>query len=166
MRPALLVIDLQTAFFTEDPAAAKSLAGSVQYANAAMPLFRAKGLPVVCVVHEEAADGLTPGTPGFEPHPDLRFEPGDLRVVKHTGSAFAGGTGLGDTLRALGVDAVVIAGYCAEYCVLSTCRGARDEGFTSMILRDSLATGHPERATFVEAVNDGLTFGALRYLLS
>ena len=62
-------------------------------------------------------------------------------------------------------DAVVILGFCAEYCVLSTCRGARDEGFTSMLLRDALASGHPERIPFVEAVNDGLTFGTLRYLL-
>jgi len=165
MKPALLVVDIQEAFFSEDDVTTASLRRAVEYANAAMPLFREKGLPVVCVVHEDPGEGLVPGSDGFEPPETLRFEPGDLRIVKRTGSAFAGGTGLGDRLRALEVDAVVILGFCAEYCVLSTCRGARDEGFTSMLLRDALASGHPERIPFVEAVNDGLTFGTLRYLL-
>ena len=166
MRPALLVVDIQKAFFSENAVTAASLEQAIGYANAAMPLFRAKGLPVVCVIHEDPEDGLVPGSPGFEPHEKLRFEPGDLRVVKHTGSAFAGGTELGDQLRALGVDTVVIAGFCAEYCVLSTCRGARDEGFKAMLLRDALASGHPDRIPFVEAVNDGLSFGVLQSLLS
>ncbi len=165
MRPALLVVDIQKAFFSESEAMTASLMRSIEYANAVMPLFRAKGLPVVCVIHQEEEDGLMPGTPGFEPHEKLKFEPGDLRIIKTTGSAFAGGTDLGDKLRGLGVDAVVILGFCAEYCVLSTCRGARDEGFKSLLLRDALASGHPERIPFVEAINDGLTFGALQYLL-
>ena len=166
MRPALLVVDIQKAFFSRNGVTTASLENAVEYANAAMPLFRAKGLPVVCVLHEEPEDGLVAGSPGFEPHEALLFEPGDLRIVKRTGSAFAGGTGLGDRLRALGIDAVVIAGFCAEYCVLSTCRGARDEGFKAMLLRDALASGHPERIPFVEAVNDGLSFGVLQYLLA
>ncbi len=165
MRPALLVLDIQKAFFQQDETTTSSLRRSIEYANAAMPLFRAKGLPVVCVIHREDEDGLVPGTPGFEPHEDLHFQEGDLRIVKTTGSAFAGGTGLGETLRGMGIDAVVIAGYCAEFCVLSTCRGAQDEGFKAMLLRDSLASGHPERIPVVEAINDVLSYGALRYLL-
>ena len=165
MRPAFLVVDIQKAFFAENAVTPASLEQAVAYANAAMPLFRAKGLPVVCVIHEDPEDGLVPGSPGFEPHETLRFEPGDLRIVKHTGSAFAGGTSLGSQLRALEVDAVVIAGYCAEYCVLSTCRGARDEGFKAMLLRDALASGHPERIPFVAAINDELSLGVLQYLL-
>ncbi len=166
MRPALLVVDIQNAFFSRDETTTASLKNAIEYANAAMPLFRAKNLPVVCVVHEEAEDGLVEGAPGFEPHPDLQFQPEDLRIVKRTGSAFAGGTGLGDRLRAIGVDAVVIVGFCAENCVLSTCRGAEDEGFTAMLLQRSLASGHPERITVIEAINEGLTFGALKYLLA
>ena len=166
MRPALLVVDIQQAFFAENAVTTASLDNSIEYANAAMPLFRAKGLPVVCVLDEAPEEGRVPGTPGFEPPERLRFEASDLRVVKRTGSAFAGGTGLGDQLRALGIDAVVIVGFCAEYCVLSTSRGARDEGFKALLLRDALASGHPDRIPFVEAVNDGLSFGALQYLLS
>ncbi len=165
MRPALLIVDLQNAFFSRNEVTTASLKNAIGYANAAMPLFRKKGLPVVCVIHEDSEDGLAPGSPGFDPHEDLAFEPEDLRIVKHTGSAFAGGTALGNQLRELGVDAVVIIGFCAEYCVLSTCRGAEDEGFKAMLLRNALASGHPERIPFVEAINNGLSFGALQYLL-
>ena len=165
MRPALLVVDLQQAFFARNETTRTSLLNAVEYANAVMPLFRAKDLPVVCVIHREDEDGLVPGAPGFEPHQALRFQPQDLRIIKRTSSAFAGGTGLADLLRSRGVDAVVIAGFCAEYCVLSTCRGAEDEGFKAMLLRDSLASGHPERIPVVEAINDSLSFGALKYLL-
>lgn len=166
MRPALLVVDIQKAFFQRNETTTASLRNAIEYANAVMPLFRAKGLPVVCVIHRDDEDGLVPGAPGFDPHEDLRFESGDLRVIKTTGSAFAGGTGLGDTLRGMGIDAVVICGFCAEHCVLSTCRGAEDEGFKAMLLRDALASGHPERIPVVEAINDGLSYGALRYLLA
>jgi nicotinamidase-related amidase len=165
MRPALLVVDIQKGFFSRDAVTTTSLENAIEYANAAMPLFRAKGLPVVCVIHEDTEENLVPGAPGFEPHEDLKFEPADLRIVKRTGSAFGGGTGLGDQLRSLGVDAVVITGFCAEHCVLSTCRAAEDEGFKALLLQGSLASGHPERIPFVQAINDGLTLGALQYLL-
>lgn len=165
LRPALLVVDLQKAFFSRDEATTASLKNAIAYANAVMPLFRAKGLPVVCVLHSDPEDGLLPGTPGFEPHEELHFEPEDRRVIKRTGSAFAGGTGLGDLLRDLGVDAVVITGFCAEHCVLSTCRGAEDEGFKAMLLHGSLASSHPERIPVVQAINEGLTFGALQFML-
>jgi nicotinamidase-related amidase len=165
MQPALLVVDIQKAFFARDAVTTASLENAIEYANAAMLLFRAKGLPVVCVLHEELEDGLVVGSPGFEPHEDLHFLPEDLRIVKRTGSAFAGGTGLGLQLRALGVDAVVVTGFCAEQCVLSTCRGAEDEGFKALLLQGGLASGHPERIPFVQSINEGLSFGALRYLL-
>lgn len=165
MRPALLVVDIQKAFFSRDPVTTASLENAVEYANITMPLFRANGLPVVCVLHEDKEEGLVVGSPGFEPHESLHFEPEDIRVVKRTGSAFAGGTGLGDQLRSLGVDAVVITGFCAENCVLSTCRGAEDEGFKAMLLQGSLASGHPERIAFVQAINEGLSLGTLQYLL-
>jgi nicotinamidase-related amidase len=166
MRPALLVVDIQKAFFGRSETTTTSLRNAIEYANGAMPLFRAKGLPVVCVLHREDGDGLLPGTPGFEPHEDLQFEPADLRVIKTTGSAFAGGTGLAELLRSRDIDAVVIAGFCAEYCVLSTCRGAEDEGFKAMLLRDSLASEHPERIPVIEAINEGLSFGTLRHILA
>ena len=164
MKPALLVIDVQKAFFGISEETRQSLEQAVKLINAVVPMFRNRNLPVVWVQHQDDEDGVVPGTEGFEMPESFDVRPGDLRVVKTAGNAFHG-TALEEDLRRLGVDATVLTGFCAEYCVLSTCRGARDEGFTSMLLRDALASGHPERIPFVEAVNDGLTFGTLRYLL-
>ena len=46
MRPALLVIDIQKAFFDLDPLTTQSLERAIEYINAAIALFRSKQLPV------------------------------------------------------------------------------------------------------------------------
>jgi hypothetical protein len=58
-----------------------------------------------------------------------------------------------DQLRRLGVDTVIITGFCAEYCVLSTYRGAKDLDLTPILLRGSLASETPENIKFVESVS-------------
>jgi nicotinamidase-related amidase len=45
----------------------------------------------------------------------------DVHIHKTYGNAF-NKTSLEDELRKLGVDTVIITGFCAEYCVLSTYR--------------------------------------------
>ena len=43
-------------------------------------------------------------------------------------------TGLENHLRSAKIDGVVIAGYVAEHCVLSTYRGAQEHGFQAWVL--------------------------------
>jgi len=164
MKPALLVIDVQKAFFERDPTTVRSLEDAVEYINAAIELFREQDLPVVSIQHKNEESGLIPGSPGFEMHEGIDFEPSDLRIVKTYGNSF-NKTGLAEKLRAVGVDTVIITGFCAEYCILSTCRGAQDYDFTSIILRSSLASGIPERIRFVEDISETITYGALKAFL-
>ena len=51
MKAALLVIDVQKAFFEISPATTQSLNDAIVYINAAIALFRGKGLPVICIQH-------------------------------------------------------------------------------------------------------------------
>jgi len=88
----------------------------------------------------------------------------DLHITKTYGNAF-NKTPLADELCALGVDTVILTGYCAEYCVLSTYRGAQDLDLTPIILRDTLASGSAENIAFVENINDSISFGALSKVL-
>ena len=46
MKPALLVIDMQEAFFDFSPAVSESLTLAVEYINGAIELFRGKYLPL------------------------------------------------------------------------------------------------------------------------
>jgi len=164
MKPALLVIDVQKAFFAIDQATTQSLNNAIEYINAAIPLFREKGLPVICVQHMDEGEKLLPGEPGFDLPDELNILPSDLHIHKTYGNAF-NKTPLADELRELGVDTVIITGFCAEYCVLSTCRGAEDLDLTPIILRDSLASSVADNIRFVESVNNIISFGALKKVL-
>jgi len=164
MKPALLVIDVQRQFFQLGPATAQSLREAIEYINAAIALFREKRLPVVCVQHMDEKEGLVPGVEGFDLPEELTILPSDLHIHKTYGNSF-NETPLADELRALGVDTVIVTGFCAEYCVLSTCRGAEDLDLTPIILRGSLASGTPEHTRFVEAINEIISYEALRKVL-
>ena len=64
MKPALMVIDLQKAYY-HGPARA-SMDAACEYVNAAVAAFRKKGLPIVWVQHIDEGDGSVPGAAGFE----------------------------------------------------------------------------------------------------
>jgi nicotinamidase-related amidase len=65
----------------------------------------------------------------------------------------------------MGVDAVIVTGFCAEYCVLSTVRGAEDLDLTPIVLQGGLASSTPENIRFVESISEIISFGALEKVL-
>jgi nicotinamidase-related amidase len=164
MQPALLVIDVQKEFFKSNPDTAQSLNQAIEYINAAIALFREKHLPVICVQHLAEADKLLPGAAGFDLPETLNILPDDTHIHKTYSNSF-NKTPLTDTLRELGVDTVIITGFCAEYCVLSTYHGAQDVDLTPILLRGSLASGSPQNIQFVESISDIISYGALQQFL-
>jgi nicotinamidase-related amidase len=164
MKPTLLVIDVQKAFFGLDPVMTKSLNDAIEYINAAIKLFREKQLQVICVQHIDEGDNLVPGQEGFDVPESLHILPSDVHIHKTYSNSF-NKTPLTETLHDLGVDTVIITGFCAEYCVTSTYRGAMDLDLTPVILRGSIASGSLENIKFVEDIHDSVSFGALRKFL-
>ena len=164
MKPALLVIDLQKEFFSLNQVCSDSLKSAIEYVNEAIQLFRKKGFPIIAIQHENENGGLVPGSAGFEVHESVKLEHQDLRIVKTYGNAFTK-TMLADKLREFGVDTVIITGFCAEECVLSTYIGAQDNDFTPIIMRSSIASDSPKRVKFVEEISNLISIGALRRLL-
>ncbi len=161
MKPALLVIDVQNACF--NPTSTQSLNNAIEYINAAIDLFRDKHLPVICIQHMDS--NLVPGEPGFDIPDKLKIVDSDFHVHKKYGNAF-NKTPLEDKLRELGVDTVIVTGYCAEYCVLATYRGAEDRDLTPIILRRSIASGSAEHIRFVEDISDIISYGTLKHILA
>ena len=164
MKPALLVIDVQKEFYKSDTRTAQSLHAAVEYINAAIELFRAKDLPVICIQHMDVKEKLVPGEEGFELPEGLNILPSDTRIHKTYSNAFTK-TSLLSKLHELDVDTTIITGFCAEFCVLSTYRGAMDVDLTPIVLRGSLASGDPENIRFVENISDILSYGALEKVL-
>jgi nicotinamidase-related amidase len=161
---ALLVIDLQNEFFEPGSPALPSLQRAAEYVNETIAVFRRHNLPIVVVRDVESPERV-PGKPRFEVHPSIAVKPSDIHIDKHYGNAFWK-TDLETRLRDLGVNSVILTGYCAEYCVLATQRGAKERGFTAAVMRGSLASGVEEHITFVERICDVVSYGLLEKLIA
>ncbi len=164
MKPALLVVDIQNAFYENDAATSQSLEKAIEYINAAIALFREKHLPVICVQHMDQEDNIVPGEAAFELPEQLNILDSDVHVCKTYGNAF-NKTPLAGELQKRAVDTIIITGFCAEYCVLSTYRGAQDLDLTPILLHNALASGVPDNIRFVESMSDSMTYGALKQVL-
>jgi nicotinamidase-related amidase len=164
MKLALLVIDMQKDFFEISPTCTQSLNDAIEYINAAIAIFREKELPVICIQHMNEAENLVPGEEGFEVPEELNVLPTDLHITKTKSNSFIK-TQLEEELRKLGVETIILTGFCAEFCVLSTYRGAQDIDFKPIFLRGSLASYEPDRIKFVEDISDVISYGALKHFV-
>jgi maleamate amidohydrolase len=82
------------------------------------------------------------GAPGGWGEPTVRPDPREPVVVKQYASAFFG-TSLASTLRAAGVDTVVIAGVSTSGCVRATAMDALNAGFRPHVVRSACADRTP-----------------------
>ena len=162
MNLALMVIDMQKEFYvgqTKD-----QMDRATEYINAVIPMFEEKGLPIIWVQDKDEGEGVVPGTDGFEFIDSLRPKPDAIRIHKTYGNSF-NKTDVDKILKEHGVDTVVMTGFCAEFCVLSTYRGAKDLDYFPVILKNGIASTDESRKRFVEEISDTITYGVLAKLL-
>jgi len=171
-RVALLVIDAQQEYFAPDgkvvlpggPAAVKKIAEALAWA-------RARGLPVIHVVHESRrpnASIFAPGSPALAIHPDARPEPGEPVVQKHLPGSFTG-TELEEILRQQKVERVLVAGFMTQMCVDTTARQAAHLGFQVTVLSDAtaaMAVAAPDGETIPAVEVHRTHLGSLRGFLA
>lgn len=140
MATALLVIDMQMGM-AHRTAQGRPRANPQAESHVAnlLALFRAKGLPVVHVLHDDPdpASPFRRGDEGAEPMPCAQPQDGEAVVWKSTSSAFAD-TGLDALLRRQGIDRLVLVGAVAAFCVTSTTRAGSDLGFQIILPGDAL----------------------------
>lgn len=140
MQTALLIIDMQ------EEMAVRTMAGRERanpqaeaHVAGLLSLFRALGLPVIHVLHEDP-DPASPfyrGAAGAVPMACAQPRGEEAVIYKHGSSAFAG-TKLEAHLRAEGIGRLVIVGAVAGFCVTSTTRWASDLGFQVILPGDAL----------------------------
>jgi len=150
MNYALMIIDLQKAFYTGS--AKESMDSVCEYINAILPLFRETNSPVIWIQHKDDEDGVIPGKEGFDLLDSLKPLPGEYRVHKEYGNSF-NKTNCAKILKENRTDIVVITGFCAEYCVLSTYRGALDQDLVPVILKNGIASVKHKNKEFVEGIS-------------
>ncbi len=140
MTTALLVIDVQMAFVTRrdaghawaNPQADASIATLIA-------AFRDQDLPVIHVHHHglDPVDDFHVDAPGAVVQPAAAPAMDEPVFIKHASSAFIG-TELSQHLADQGINALVIIGGAANYCVESTARMAGNLGFTTTVVGDAL----------------------------
>lgn len=156
-KPALLLIDMVEAYLQPDsPLYCETAAAAVDEAAELLDEARSGGHPVfhTRVSYEPggANGGLfyrkIPILNVFEEGSPLGAFPaalqpreGETVVTKQYPSAFFG-TDLADTLRAEGVDTLVIAGFSTSGCVRASALDALQNGFAPFIVRDACADRH------------------------
>lgn len=163
MKPALMIIDMQKAYYGDKTAA--HMDAAVEYINYVIPMFRAKGLPVIWVYNEDEYDGAVPGNEQYEFIDSLKPEAGDIKINKTYGNGF-NKTGADEILKESGVDTIVMTGFCAEYCVLSTYRGAKDLDYFPVLLKNGIASVEKENKEFVENISETVTCGVLEKMIA
>ena len=162
MKLALMIIDMQKEFYVGKTLSQMDRA--TEYINATIPLFEEKGLPIIWVQDVDEGDGVVPGTDGFEFIDSLKPPENAIRIHKYYGNSF-NKTDCNKILKEQGVDTVVVTGFCAEYCVLSTYRGAKDLDYFPVILKNGIASTEESHKEFVENISDTITYGMLKKML-
>jgi nicotinamidase-related amidase len=138
MTTALLVIDMQ-GFVAARTAAGRERVNPQAEERTAdlLALFRARGLPVIHVHHDEPGSPVTLGQPDGAVLACAAPAPGETVLTKSASSAFTG-TGLDALLRGQGIDRIVLTGAVAAFCVTSTTRAASDLGYRVILPQDAV----------------------------
>ncbi|TJY70065.1 cysteine hydrolase [Arthrobacter sp. CAU 1506] len=157
MKTAVLMIDLQNAYF-EDPALASRRESVVEAANLLVRTATAAQVPVLLVRTEHQRDQSTwtlnmlDDDQGFifEGSEQASFLPGLLTdglesIVKTRDSAFFG-TGLAERLRREGVERLVLAGVATHDCVAQTAADAFAHNFRVVFAKDVIASTNEDYA--------------------
>jgi nicotinamidase-related amidase len=137
MKLALLVLDPQNDFFQEDNPNFDEFYATIPVINRALRLFRQKGLTIVFLQHTSTKKPV--GSHSWEIYPSIDCQPDDIRLIKKYENAFWNSE-LDATLVKRQVDSVIITGYLAERCVLSTLRGALERSYHGSILEGAIAS--------------------------
>lgn len=161
MKPALLLIDLQKAWYQSTTWESMDRATSLLLGL--KNDFDRMKWPVYFIQHENSQQGIVAGTEGFEWISPIQPDP-HLCFTKRYGNAF-NQTNLYEQVQKDGVDTLIIGGYRAENCILSTYRGALDLDLVPILLRGAIAGPIQERIDFVEAMSECVSPLALRKLL-
>jgi nicotinamidase-related amidase len=139
--PALLIIDVQNAI--DDPSWGddRNNLDAESKMAALLAHWRKKRWPVFHVRHASTNPNSTyrPGQPLFEFKKEVMPIEGERVIEKSVNSAFIG-TNLEQTLRASGIDTIVIAGVITNNSVEATARMSGNLGFRTIVASDATAT--------------------------
>ena len=150
--PALLIVDVTNGFTDPDAPLGSDLSAEIAAIAKLLEAARSRGVPVCYstnllapddpggaqfLAKVPAIDSLRPGTRAVEVDARIAPQPGEIVVEKTVPSAFFG-TGLGETLRAKGVDTVIVTGCSTSGCVRASVTDSMSHGFRTLVVAEAV----------------------------
>jgi len=136
---ALLIIDMQLGNFQE-PNPVHNGDELLSKVESLITKARSAQMPIIYIQHKGGSgDPDEYGSKGWEIHPSIKPDKGDVVIQKETPDAFHE-TNLHHELESRGVKKLVIAGLQTEYCVDTTCRQAFTLGYEVILVKDAHST--------------------------
>jgi len=151
---ALLVIDVQQGLFKK-PTPIYKADELLDNITALIERAHESNVPVVYVQHSDAR-ALVKDSPDWQLHTQLQPQHKDYIIHKQHGNAFED-TPLGETLRSLHVDTIVVTGLVTHGCVKATCIGAQEAGFSVILVQDGHSSFSKDAADLIEKWNEKLS---------
>ena len=132
---ALLIIDVQTGLVVgTNPV--YQLDTLLENITTLITQARATGIPII-YIQDNDVDEI--GSPGWQIHPSIVPEEGDLVIRKPETEAFYGTT-LQQELETRGIGHLIVVGCKSEVCVDATCRRATNLGYQVTLVSDAHST--------------------------
>ena len=156
-KTALITIDFQNLFVEGYDIAAPAAVEAIDQTNALAQRCRERGIAVIHIAHQLRPDHsnvgvladvvptirserlLTGGETSADFHAALEIQDSDWVIIKPRIGAFSG-SDLELTLRARGIDTLILAGVATGVCVDTTARQAALMDFKTIMLSDGTAT--------------------------
>lgn len=150
---ALLLIDVQVGLMNKKTPVYRQeeVLGNI---NALADRARSAGVPVYLIQHA-GESVLKEGTEDWQFHPGLRRQPTDIVMPKHHPNGFLGTT-LADDLKKRGISRVVAAGFVTHGCVKSTCQGALELGYRTVLAGDAHSSYNKDAKALIDQWNTKL----------
>ncbi|KAF7618557.1 Isochorismatase-like protein [Aspergillus flavus] len=157
-KTALFVVDTQAGLISIPDTAIPHSARIWEVGNKILDRARnvaSTELEIVIVQHSDDAEdpnaSLLPGTKEWELSLPMKVGGNNERIVsKTTRDTFKSNPSLADELKSQGITTIVAFGIQSECCVLETCRGAVEAGFTVVLLQGAHST-YDDQATGLRA---------------
>ncbi|MCY8934666.1 isochorismatase family protein [Bacillus atrophaeus] len=135
MKQALIVIDMQEIFFSEEQNYLYQHEQLLENVNMVIDWARKKAIPVIFIQHtdQNPSDEMAKGKYAWELHKGLHRISSDIVIEKITWDSFYQ-TILEKTLKNLGIEQLIFAGAQTEFCLDTTMRIAYSKGYQQNLL--------------------------------
>jgi nicotinamidase-related amidase len=137
MPPVLVILDPQNDFFGSDNPNLTGFLETIPVINQAIDFFHQQEWPVIFLQHTSA--GKPENSKQWEVNEQFVRSQQDIFIPKWKQNAFEASF-LPKILQVRKATQLLLAGYLAEYCVLTTYQAATLLGYQALILKDGIAS--------------------------